>query len=123
MKVTIKRIYDAASPSDGYRVLVDRLWPRGVSKADAWLDSWAKDLAPSAGLRQWVHEDVARWAEFERRYRAELQAQRGAVEQLLRAAGNRPLTLLYAAREPQRNHAVVLQHWLEERIANDSHWR
>lgn len=114
MKVNVKRIYDTASPTDGYRALVDRLWPRGVSKTDARLDSWAKEIAPSAELRKWFHQDVSRWSEFEQRYRAELNERRVELDNLLQASGSRPLTLLYGARDPQRNHAVVLKRWLEE---------
>lgn len=111
--IVIRRIYLPPTADDGVRVLVDRLWPRGVGKADAALDLWARDVAPSPALRQWFGHDPARWNEFRRRYRAELDAAPAAVAQLraLRAPGRR-LTLLYAARDEQHNHARVLCEYL-----------
>ena len=105
-----KRIYDAAESADGYRVLVDRLWPRGVDKAAAALDEWARELAPSDRLRRWFHADRSRWPQFARRYRAELEAQAGALETL--RARERPLTLLTAAREIEKSHVGVLRRLL-----------
>jgi uncharacterized protein YeaO (DUF488 family) len=108
-KLHIKRIYEARQPSDGFRVLVDRLWPRGLTKQRAALDAWERDLAPSPALRKWFGHDPKRWAEFRKRYRAEL-SEHGAELAALRARAKRkPVTLLYAAKDPQINHAVVLR--------------
>ncbi|MGK2287164.1 DUF488 domain-containing protein [Pedomonas sp. V897] len=109
-----KRIYDPAAPEDGVRVLVDRLWPRGLTKAEAAIDHWAKDIAPSTDLRKWVHADMeARWPAFEARYRAELAPQTEALRALVALAGDRSLTLLYSVKDPERNHAVILRQVLE----------
>lgn len=115
--VHIKRIYEPASPDDGRRLLVDRLWPRGVSKARADLDAWLRDVAPSTELRKWFGHDPARWDEFVRRYRAELAANPAALQPLLDAARRGPVTLLYAARDEVHNEAVVLRDVLLERLA------
>lgn len=115
-RIMIKRIYDDPAPADGYRVLVDRLWPRGVSRVRAALDEWAKDIAPSPDLRTWFGHDPARWDEFALRYRAEL-AVSPALTPFRTAAAARPrTTLLYAARDPQINHARVLCEVLGEEI-------
>ena len=107
--VQIKRIYEARDAADGYRALVDRLWPRGISKARAALDAWLVELAPSTGLRQWFGHEPGRFAEFARRYRAELRAQRRALDALRARAARERVTLLYAARDPRSNHAAVLR--------------
>lgn len=110
--IEIKRVYEPASKADGYRVLVDRVWPRGIRKADLDLDRWAKDLAPSTELRTWFGHDPQRWAEFTRRYRRELAApaMRKAMRDLLDAARAEPvLTLLFAAKDSVHNQAVVLK--------------
>jgi uncharacterized protein YeaO (DUF488 family) len=103
--VTIKRAYAPPSPKDGTRILVDRLWPRGLSKAKATLDSWNKDVAPSPALRKWFGHKPERFAQFAKRYRAELK-DNPALDQLRHLKGK--LTLIYAARDPAVNHAVVL---------------
>ena len=105
----IKRIYDAPDAADGFRVLVDRLWPRGISRQRAALDAWPAELAPSTALRQWFHHDVSRWAEFARRYRAELRAHAALLRELRERAARQRVTLLYAARDEHRNHAVILR--------------
>lgn len=113
----LKRAYEPAGPDDGCRVLVDRLWPRGVTKAQAHLDLWLKDVAPSTGLRQWFGHDPAKWDEFRRRYLAEL-AEPGpaaALAELQRLAADGPLTLVYSTREEARNHAIVLREVLQGR--------
>lgn len=110
--VTIKRIYEQPEPADGYRALVDRLWPRGISRARAALDAWLKDLAPSDELRTWFRHDPRRWTEFRRRYRAELREHREALEALRHRAERMRVTLLTATREPRINHAVVLRELL-----------
>ena len=112
--VRLKRAYDPAEPGDGYRVLIDRLWPRGVSKERARLDEWARELAPSTELRTWFGHDPERFAEFERRYRTELAAHSGKLDELRRRARHGTLTLVYAARDEEHNDAVVLAEVLRE---------
>jgi uncharacterized protein YeaO (DUF488 family) len=111
MNISIKRAYEDAAPADGYRVLVDRVWPRGRSRASLALAEWAKDLAPSTKLRQWFGHDPKRWETFQDRYRSELAspAQRARMRLLLDAAGKGPLTLVYSAKDEERNQAVVLR--------------
>lgn len=116
-QVHLRRVYEPSTPEDGRRILVDRLWPRGVSKARAALDTWAKDVAPSSDLRRWFGHDPARWEEFKRRYRQELAGHAEALQPLLEAAAEGPLTLVYGARDEQHNEAVVLKAVLDERLA------
>lgn len=111
MHVMLKRAYDPPAASDGQRILVDRLWPRGLAKARAEIDLWLKDVAPSTELRRWFGHDPAKWAEFQTRYRAELQGS-AALEELAAAAREREVTLIYAARDGQHNEAVVLRQLL-----------
>jgi uncharacterized protein YeaO (DUF488 family) len=107
MTFRIKRVYDPASTADGTRVLVDRLWPRGIRKADARWEYWLKDVAPSPDLRRWFNHDPERFAEFGRRYAQELRG--GAALEPLRKLGQKKVvTLLYGAHDPQINHAAVL---------------
>ena len=106
--VRLKRAYDPASASDGYRVLIDRLWPRGITREHARLDEWARELAPSAELRRWFGHDPTRFAEFDRRYNVELAAQKGKLRELRRRAREGTLTLVYGARDTEHNDAVVL---------------
>jgi uncharacterized protein YeaO (DUF488 family) len=108
-KVILKRAYDSPSDQDGTRVLVDRLWPRGVKKVDAAIDHWLKELAPSTELRKWFGHDPARWNEFRRRYSEELHEHRGELDQLRDLARKRRVTLVYAARDEAHNEAVVLR--------------
>ena len=108
MDVRLKRAYEPASPTDGYRVLIDRLWPRGVSREHAKLDGWEKELAPSATLRQWFGHDPGRFEEFRRRYIEELRSQRPGLTALRRRARDGTLTLVYSAHDAQHNDAVVL---------------
>ncbi|MGH8131981.1 MAG: DUF488 domain-containing protein [Steroidobacteraceae bacterium] len=107
--VQIKRIYDDPDDADGFRALVDRLWPRGVSKQRAALDAWLVELAPSNALRIWYGHDPRRWQEFGRRYRAELRAHAANLQELRRRAAKQRVTLLYGSREARINHAVVLR--------------
>src|SRR5579863_6140045 len=109
-RVRIKRAYEPAAADDGYRVLVDRLWARGVSKEKAHLDAWMKEIAPSTELRRWFGHDPARWDEFQRRYRAELAEpeRRRLVAALAERALHGPVTLIYGARDTAHNEAVVL---------------
>ena len=108
MDVRLKRAYEPASREDGYRVLVDRLWPRGVSKQQARLDGWDKELGPSTMLREWFAHDPRRFPEFRRRYLAELQSNRPRLSELRRRARTGTVTLVYSARDGEHNDAVVL---------------
>ena len=112
-QIGLKRAYDPPAADDGARVLVDRLWPRGVSKAEARLDLWLKTVAPSADLRRWFDHQPERWPEFRRRYREELAAN-PALDELRRLAAAGPLTLVYGARDREHNDAVVLAEVLDE---------
>ena len=105
----IKRVYEAPEKADGTRILVDRLWPRGLTKEKARVDLWLKDVAPSTELRKWFAHDPARWAEFKSRYQAELKHNAGALAALKDAISSGPATLLYGAKDEQHNEAVVLQ--------------
>ncbi len=116
-RVQLKRAYDPPSPRDGTRILVDRLWPRGVKKAKARIDLWLKDAAPSTVLRQWFGHDPARWNEFRRRYRAELKHQPEAMAQLRTLARQGRITIVFGARDERRNQAVVLRSLLAGRGA------
>lgn len=109
----MKRAYEPPEPSDGLRVLVDRLWPRGITKQKLRIDAWLKEIAPSSELRKWIHSDMSRWAEFGRRYRRELDAQPQAVADLRRQARAQTVTLVFAARDPVKNHAAILKDYLE----------
>lgn len=116
-QIKIKRVYEPEHSDDGYRVLVDRMWPRGMHKEDLHYDLWAKDITPSSGLRQWYHEaPAARWAEFRRRYRHELRTSQAVMDFVKRIAGKKTVTLLYASRNAVENHARVLQGYLEEAV-------
>ncbi len=107
--LTIKRVYEPAAASDGLRLLVDRLWPRGLSKDEAAVDRWLRDIAPSPALRQWFGHDPAKWPEFQRRYLAELEAMPDALTPLHRLLQeHKHVTLLYAAKDEAHNHAIVL---------------
>lgn len=113
-EIRIKRVYEPASPSDGYRVLVDRIWPRGESKEKAALDEWLKDVAPSTELRKWFGHDPAKMKEFTARYEAELDANQDAVQKLRElVASHDVVTLVYSARDEKDNQAVVLQEYLQ----------
>lgn len=107
--ISIKRIYDPPAAEDGRRVLVDRLWPRGVAKEAAHIDEWLKEIAPSDELRKWFGHDPARWEEFRRRYREELQGHGELLEGLRKEAGQGSVTLLFAAKDIECNNAVVLK--------------
>lgn len=112
MKILIKRIYESPAKSDGFRVLVDRLWPRGISKEKAKLDLWLPDLGPSTTLRQWFNHDPARWEEFRRRYYAELNTKQELVTELKGQAKRGTVTLLYSAKDEEHNQAVALRSYL-----------
>jgi uncharacterized protein YeaO (DUF488 family) len=112
--VRVKRIYDPPDPDDGYRVLIDHVWPRGMSRERARLDEWARTLAPSDQLRKWFDHRPPRFAEFRARYRAELAAQSEVVDKLRRRAASGRVTVLYAARDREHNNAVVLAELLHD---------
>ena len=113
--IRLKRVYDRPSVGDGARVLVDRLWPRGLSRREASADFWLKDAAPSAALRRWYGHDPRRWKRFSKKYRAELAQEPDVLAVLDDLRRRAPLTLLYAARDEAHSHAVVLREVLEER--------
>lgn len=117
--IRLKRVYEDASSEDGERVLVERLWPRGVSKEDAQLDAWVKDFAPSTELRKWYGHVVKRWPEFRRRYQEELAApeRQKALKDLATKARHGTVTFIYAAKDTEHNGAVVLKDYLERQFA------
>ena len=112
MEIRTKRIYDEPAPSDGRRVLIDRLWPRGISKKAAHIDIWAKSVAPSNELRRWYRHDQAKWAEFRDRYSAELDANPEAVAELREQLGTGPATLVFSSKEERFNNASALREYL-----------
>lgn len=113
MKIRVKRIYEPPAEGDGYRLLVDRLWPRGVARQRASIDAWMKEAGPSSKLRRWFNHDVSRWQEFKRRYAAELDNRQDVVAEILSIASERPVTLLYSARDTGHNQAVALAEYLD----------
>jgi uncharacterized protein YeaO (DUF488 family) len=116
MAFRIKRVYDNAEKDDGVRVLVDRLWPRGVSWEKARIDRWLKEISPSAELRTWYGHDPARWEEFKARYFRELDQHGEVIGELVEQAGAGAVTLLYASTEKRLNNAVALKEYLESRL-------
>jgi uncharacterized protein YeaO (DUF488 family) len=117
--IRLKRVYEPASKRDGTRILVDRLWPRGITKAEAKLDQWNREVTPSSRLRTWFGHDPKRWAEFSHRYRAELAGHSEALDELRCRARNGPITLLYAAKDEDHSHAIVLRNVLLGRANNE----
>jgi len=111
--IQLKRVYDSPSKEDGQRILVDRVWPRGIAKEKAALELWLKEIAPSTALRKWFGHDPEKWAEFRRRYRAELKENGEALKPLREALRNGPVTLVYAAHDMEHNNAVALKAFLE----------
>ena len=120
--VTTKRVYEPFSPSDGFRVLIDRLWPRGIAKAKAHVDLWLKDVAPSSALRQWYGHDPDKWTEFRKRYTNELRDSpaKEALEDLVRRARRGRVTLLYSSRVEDINNATVLEGIVNRRLRRAS---
>jgi uncharacterized protein YeaO (DUF488 family) len=111
--VRLKRVYEPPAPGDGLRVLVDRLWPRGLKRDTAKIDHWLKEVAPTEQLRRWFNHDPKRWAEFQKRYRGELDANKESTRMLRDlTTGKTPMTLLFGAKDTGRNNAVVLRDWL-----------
>ncbi len=113
-EIRIARAYNPPPADDCYRVLVDRLWPRGIKKENLNLDRWMKDLAPSTDLRRWFNHDPQRWDQFRKRYFKELDALSDSVSEMLKTAGERPILFLYGARDEQHNQAIVLKEWIEK---------
>lgn len=116
MQIAVKRAYPSPDTQDGFRCLVDRLWPRGVGKEELRLDAWYKELAPSGELRRWFAHDADKWSEFKRRYFRELDSRTELVEELLSRAQQGRLTLVYAAKDERYNNAVALKEYLELRL-------
>ena len=108
MTIRLRRVYDAPDPSDGRRILVDRLWPRGLSRPNIRVDLWLPDAAPSTELRRWFGHNPAKWREFQRRYKRELAGKPDLLAYLRQAARRRSITLVYAARDREHNNALVL---------------
>ncbi len=115
-QIRLKRAYEEPAPDDGVRVLVERLWPRGLTKEHAAVDRWPKDVAPSSALRRWFGHDPEKWPEFRRRYREELRGRPAELEELRRLAGEGPVTFVYGARDTEHNAAVVLRDVVEEQL-------
>lgn len=113
IKIQVKRVYDSPEQTDGKRILVDHLWPRGLSKDTAKLDMWAKSIAPSTELRKWYGHDPDKWHEFKSRYFSELRKNRDEVDKLLNSIGKKTVTLLYGSKERYFNNAVALKEYLE----------
>ena len=111
--ITLKRVYDPVSPTDGRRILVERLWPRGVSKAKLRVDAWLKDVGPSTELRKWFSHDPGKWSEFRRRYFRELDSRREAWQPIVSAARHGRVTLVYSSHDTEHNNAVALQQYLQ----------
>ena len=112
MPIRVKRIYEPPDRADGYRILVDRVWPRGVSKADASVDAWMREIAPSTELRRWFGHDASCWQEFKQRYFIELDARQDLVAEILSRARRSPVRLIYSARDKDHNQAVALAAYL-----------
>ncbi len=114
--IKVKRVYDMPGPRDGRRFLVDRLWPRGIARDLLSRDEWRKDVSPSTALRRWFAHDPKRWAEFRRRYAADLDRRPETWRPILEAARRGTVTLLYSARDPEHNNAVALKRYLEAKL-------
>ncbi|MCG8606274.1 DUF488 domain-containing protein [bacterium] len=114
--IKLKRVYETPSPEDGLRVLVERLWPRGLTKEAAKVDLWIKEVAPSPQLRKWYAHDPDKWPEFQRRYRAELMEKASEIEELRSIVESGNVTFVFAARDVERNSAVLLKSFLEKQL-------
>lgn len=112
MNINIKRIYEPAVKEDGFRILVDRLWPRGISKKESRVDLWLKDIAPSTKLRKWFAHEPEKWADFQKKYYKELERNKKQVELICDMALDRTVTLVYAAKDTEQNNAVALNKFL-----------
>jgi len=118
--ITTKRIYDKPLKKDGFRILVDRLWPRGISKDEIKIDDWEKMLAPSVSLRKWFGHDPELWPEFQKKYKAELKKNKAVDDFIEKFKDKHTLTLLYAAKDETHNHALVLKEYLEHYMQNEA---
>jgi uncharacterized protein YeaO (DUF488 family) len=116
MSIVLKRAYEPPAASDGWRVLVDRIWPRGIAKEDLQVDAWLKDVAPSTELRKWFGHDPNKWDEFRQRYARELEQRQDAIEQLLDKARAGDVTLVFGARDARHSNAAALKEYLERRL-------
>jgi uncharacterized protein YeaO (DUF488 family) len=112
--VKIKRVYNKLAKSDGHRVLVDRIWPRGLRKSEVRIDEWLRELAPSTGLRKWFKHDPGKWNQFKKKYAVELKKRREEVEKLARESRKRTVTLLFGAKDTAHNNALALKEYIEE---------
>lgn len=121
LRLQVKRVYEKPSSDDGIRILVDRIWPRGVAKEDAAIDEWRKDLAPSKELRQWFNHDPGRWAESKKRYREELReaAKTDDLRQVAKAAVEKSVTLIFSAKDESHNNAAALKDYLKHFVPRD----
>lgn len=113
MKIKLKRVYEPASKEDGTRILVERLWPRGIKKSDLVMDKWLKEVAPSSELRKWFSHDPAKWEQFQKKYLIELDASPESVQFIVQALHRGPVTLLYSSKDTVHNNAVCLKNYLE----------
>lgn len=116
MEIRIKRIYEQAGPDDGYRVLVDRLWPRGIKEDDAKIDLWLKEIAPSNELRKWYSHDPKKWKVFKSKYFKELDGKQELVDLLIKNAKKKKITLLYSSKEERLNNAVAIKEYLKKKF-------
>ena len=114
--IQLKRVYDPPAKTDGVRILVERLWPRGIRKSDLVMDSWVKDAGPSTELRQWFSHDPAKWDEFKKKYFVELNTRPDSWKPIIEAAGRHTVTLLYSSRDTEHNNAVALKQYLERKL-------
>jgi uncharacterized protein YeaO (DUF488 family) len=117
MTVTLKRVYEEASDSDGTRILVDRLWPRGLTKEKAKVDVWLKEIAPTTELRKWFNHEPSKWPEFQKRYRAEISDSIDAVSTLKKYLASGKVTIVYGAKDEEHNDAVVIKQYLDEEVS------
>lgn len=115
MKIKLKRVYDKPSKDDGYRILVERLWPRGFKKEDLAMDAWLKDVAPSSPLRKWYSHDLSKWDEFKQKYYKELDSKTEALESIKIALQKSAVTFLFSSKDLEHNSAVCLKHYLESK--------
>lgn len=116
MKINIKRAYDGYSKNDGYRILVDRLWPRGIKKVDLKFDFWAKEIAPTSELRKWFSHDPKKWQEFKKKYYEQLDGNKELIQKLISDSESNIITLLYSAKDTERNQAVVIREYIEDKL-------
>lgn len=116
VKINLKKVYDPVAKEDGIRILIERLWPRGVKKEDLKMHEWLKEVAPSTDLRKWFSHDPAKWKEFQKRYSEELDDNSEALEPLIKALHKGTVTLLYSSKDTEHNNAVSLKNYLERNV-------